>query len=121
MKTYFKINPTTTFRHRNVISSTIDLGVKLPGRKHLTTFKSIRGYEEVFDNYEYFVSVVIYPKREKIVSFDKIFEKVREAYPSVLLPVYVLVNSGVFGNWFCLYFRKSPLVAGIPPTSDFNF
>lgn len=110
---HFAGNPKTTFRHRDIVSSTVDLGVKIDGRKHLNSFKSIRGYESVYDNHEYFVSIVIYPKKERVINFNKIFAEVSEAYPSVLLPVFVLLNGGVFGSWFALYFRKNPLVIGV--------
>lgn len=102
----FHGNPKTTFRHRNVISSTVDIGVKIE-RKFFDGFRSIKGYEVVYDNYEYFVSVVVYPKKEKIVSFDKIFARINEVYSGLVLPVFVLVDHGVCDNWFAIYFRKN--------------
>lgn len=95
----------TSFRHREVISTTIDLGVKVE-KKYLTAFKDIKGFEQVYNNKHYRVSVVVYPKGEKILSFDKILREVKGVYGNDLLSVYVLVSNGVFGCWFALYFRK---------------
>lgn len=101
----------TSFRHREVIATVLDLGVKVE-KKYLTPFKDIKGFEQVYDNKRYWVSVVVYPKGEKILSFDKILQEVKGVYGNDLLSVYVLVSNGVFGCWFALYFRKDNLYTG---------
>lgn len=98
-------NPKTTATHRESIYTFLDLGVQVE-KRFLTKVRSVHGYERVYDNKKYFVSVVIYPKGTKIFAFNKILEEVEIEHRGLLLPVHVLVNSGVFGNWFALYFRK---------------
>ena len=87
----------------------LPLGIRLQYPKYCTRVKEVKGVEIVYNNIDYNVCIVLYPKGQKIVHFEKIMKELDKEHEGLMLPVFVLVSNGVFGNWFALYFRKEKL------------
>lgn len=63
-------------------------------------------YETDYDNGAYTACVVIAPKREKVMGFERMWADIKSHYGSSLVPAYILVSNGSKGSYFVVFIRK---------------
>ena len=68
-------------------------------------------FEEVYENQDYWAVLVHSPNNQRILNFQATYEKIKRILGEKLMPVYQLVEKGVFASYFVVYIRKDSLAA----------
>ena len=89
-----------------MIHNTLTLNTKSPAERMLSNILPGNLYENSYDNGEYYACVVIAPKKERIMGFEGMWDKIRAHYGKLLVPAYLLVSNGSGGSYFVVFIRK---------------
>lgn len=68
-------------------------------------------FEEVYENHHYWAVLVHSPNNQRILNFQQTYDKIKRILGDKLLPVYQLVEKGVFASYFVVYIKKDSLAA----------
>jgi hypothetical protein len=75
-------------------------------KKFFTGIVPSSAYEITYSTDDYYMVVVIYANKEKILGFPRIYREIADIYKDRVIPAFYCVDTGCVTSWFAVFIKK---------------